>query len=209
MKKIIALACAAILAVGSISVAANTAEVGVLSGYGVMRGDPDGNFRIDSSLTRAEAVCMIFRMTGIAAQESDAIAPELADLEGHWAYNEIVHARINGLIDGDAEFKPDEYISFAELAQMLVSLLGYTPQAESMGGAPHGYIAVGSRLGLFENLTTEAHSTITRGDAAVMLCNGLDVPLMKQIGFGGEVSYAVMDGTGVYEYQTLRTSLEQ
>lgn len=207
MKRITALVCSAILVFCSGGVAAAGSQVEELNSYGIMRGDPDGSFRTESNLTCAEAACMIFRMTGINEAAVPA-AEGFEELEGHWSYSEVACAGMSGLVDPD-EFSADRHITYGELVKMLVTLLGYKPMAESMGGAPHGYIAVASNLGLFNGISVKTDSTITRGEAAVLLANGLDVPLMKQIGFGADVSYAVMDGTGDTSLETLRTNLEE
>ena len=79
--------------------------------------------------------------------------------------------------------------------------------AEQQGGFPHGYMMTGSRLGLFKDLYLEGPDDVTRVTVAVMLVNSLDVPLMKQSGFGANTEYIVMDGKNGVALETFRTNL--
>ena len=59
-----------------------------LAGY--LTGDADGSLRPADPITRAEAVCIINRMTGRTA--SADVPNPFADIAGHWAYEEILAA---------------------------------------------------------------------------------------------------------------------
>ncbi|MDO5726211.1 MAG: S-layer homology domain-containing protein, partial [Tissierellia bacterium] len=86
---------------------------------GLMRGYPDGSFKPESSITRAEFAQMIMPID----KANSAFAP-FADVRGHWAEKAINQAygnnRIHGYPEGD--FRPDGYITRAEAAKILNSL---------------------------------------------------------------------------------------
>lgn len=227
MKKLLSLVLVGIMMLSSISVFAAEANNNIIGGgtpaatetkaselisLGILKGDPDGNMRLDDVITRAEATALITRMN---ANNNDILndylyRPTFNDIENHWAAKEITFAHENALVEGTSErtFEPDKNVSVQEFAKMLITLLGYKEMAEQQGGFPHGYMMTGSRLGLFAGLYLEGPDDVSRKTVAAMLVNSLDVPLMKQSGFGANTEYIVMDGKNGVELETFRTILE-
>lgn len=227
MKKLLSLVLVGIMLLSSISVFAAEANDNIIGGgtpaatetkaselisLGILKGDPDGNMRLDDVITRAEATALLTRMN---ANNNDILndylyRPTFNDIENHWAAKEITFAHENALVEGTSEttFEPDKNVSVQEFAKMLITLLGYKEMAEQQGGFPHGYMMTGSRLGLFAGLYLEGPDDVSRKTVAAMLVNSLDVPLMKQSGFGANTEYIVMDGKNGVELETFRTILE-
>ena len=69
---------------------------------------------------------------------------------------------------------------------MLVTLLGYTIQADEFGGYPAGYIKIAEQEKITESLKADLKDFATREDIATMVNAALDVPLMKQTVYGAE-----------------------
>jgi hypothetical protein len=98
------------------------AAVGFLSRMGALSGYPDGTFRGESPMTRAEFIAIASHffpiLEGGAAPYSD-VAPD------HWAYGFIVSARNHLWISGypDGAFRPDNPITRAEAAAIINSML--------------------------------------------------------------------------------------
>ncbi|MCL2057714.1 MAG: S-layer homology domain-containing protein [Oscillospiraceae bacterium] len=70
-------------------------HIGVGASNGLVSGYPDGTFRPDSAITRAEAVCVINRLLYRAIDIGDIPdwAPAFPDLnDAHWAYADIMEA---------------------------------------------------------------------------------------------------------------------
>lgn len=66
---------------------------GMISGY------PDGTFRPQRMVSRAEVATMLVKTFGIRLEEE---APEIADLPpGHWANEYVAAALTHGLMEGD------------------------------------------------------------------------------------------------------------
>lgn len=189
-----------------------TAAVNELFTYGIMKGDPDGNPRPVDEITRAEAVALLARTNANYNKilKDYLYRPTFDDIESHWAAREISFAYDNGLVEGTSEttFEPERKVTIQEFAKMIVTLLGYKERAEQQGGFPHGYIMTASSLGLMDNLNKETTKNALREDVALMIANSLDVPLMKQSGFGANTEYIVMDGKNGVELETFRTILE-
>lgn len=220
MKRLLALLLVGIMMLSSISVfAANLTYDTVaneLKKYNIMNGDPDGNMRLEDTITRAEAIALIVRLYKAYGKEVVLENIKFEDLEGHWAYNEIEYAKCANLIDGTSEttFEPERNVTVQEFAKMVISLIGYKEMAEQRGGFPHGYIMTASSLGLFTEITTKTDDSALRGDVAIMLAIALDIPIMQinkePEGFNYEdsVAYEILDGKNGMEYVTLRTLLE-
>lgn len=220
MKKLLSLVLVGIMLLSSISVfAANPTYDTVaneLKKYNIMNGDPDGNMRLEDTITRAEATALIVRLHKAYGEEVVLENIKFEDLEGHWAYNEIEYAKCANLIDGTSEttFEPERNVTVQEFAKMVISLIGYKEMAEQRGGFPHGYIMTASSLGLFTEITTKTDDSALRGDVAIMLAIALDIPIMQikkePEGFNYEdsVAYEILDGKNGMEYVTLRTLLE-
>ena len=96
------------------------AKMGVLDGY------PDGSFRPDASITRAEFAVICARFDD-SARESDS---SFTDISGHWAEVEIERAATLGWINGyeDGTFRPDAEITRAEAMTLINRVLQRLPE---------------------------------------------------------------------------------
>ncbi len=98
--------------------------------YGLMEGYPDGRFGVGENMTRAQFATVLCRMLDWTPEE--AIPETLFDVPGHWAQGYISAAALHDAIDAAGPFRPDDYISRGEMAQMLVRALGYGRLARSL-----------------------------------------------------------------------------
>lgn len=210
MKRFVSIILCFVMLFYVVNVFAQTENAEVLRKYGVMNGDTNGDMRLNDDITRAEAVCMVFRMLGIDASDLEDVTIQYTDMENHWSAKEVAYARKAGVIDYEINtvFNPDEKVNVHELLKMVLTVLGYNVQADSMGGYPNGYIQVASMCGLTRNIVAKTQEHITRADTALIICNALDIPLMKTVGFGANKEYAIMNGENGYDLQTLRILLE-
>lgn len=105
------------------------AAVSTLSKMGVISGYPDGTFRPNAPITRAEFAAMIARFDETA---KSADTP-FTDISGHWAENAIGKAYGNGWIKGSSKtvFCPESNLTRAETATLLNRVLHRLPEKES------------------------------------------------------------------------------
>ena len=105
----------------------NTA-VSTMTKAGIVDGYPDGTFRPDAPITRAEMAKIISLFAKLDKSES-----RFSDIAGHWAEAYIRLAAGNGWIAGypDGTFGPQRNISRAETATMINRVLERVPSAES------------------------------------------------------------------------------
>ncbi|MBQ4086773.1 MAG: S-layer homology domain-containing protein [Clostridia bacterium] len=199
--------CMACFALPAFAESASGAEA--LKGYGIMQGDTDGNLRLDDEITRAEATALIYRLHKEKDEDVATIGVSFPDMTGHWAAAEVACAKAEGLVDGTTEttFEPDKTVTLQEFLKMTVTLLGYNAQAERQG-YPVGYMIVSTQLGLTKGITSAADANVTRGMAADILANALDVPLMKTMDDEDKTAYILMNGKDGTPLQTIRIALE-
>lgn len=166
----------------NVSRAAETLRLlGIVSGTGGTAYSPD---RV---LTRAEFCKLAVELMGngdkVAAQMNRTVFQDVPST--HWARGYIAVATqgtttgsgedavtTSGIIRGDAygNFNPDRAITYGEAVTILVRILGYGDGDVGMVW-PDGYLAKADELEITKGLNLNANSTITRGQAALMMEN--------------------------------------
>lgn len=96
--------------------------------YGIINGYPDGTFKPDNKLTRAQFVKILLPFADITEEAYETKASFKDVSEEHWAFKEISAASLTGIISGysDGTFKPDNSITRAQAATILNRMLGRT-----------------------------------------------------------------------------------
>ncbi|MCL6449475.1 MAG: S-layer homology domain-containing protein [Armatimonadetes bacterium] len=98
-------------------------SIGSAAAAGLISGYPDGTFRPDAPVTRAELVVLFLRLLGERAEEGQPLFSDVKPT--HWAYGAITRAAAAGLISGypDGTFRPDAPVTRAEAAGMAVKII--------------------------------------------------------------------------------------
>ena len=137
-------------------------------------------FDYEKAVTRIEFIEMVMN---IADSNTYSTEIEFSDVtEDLPGYDAVMSAASMGLIigTGNGLFEPDKQITFAQAIRTLVSLAGYTSQAEYLGGFPSGYMSVGRTLDLYKSADPDAG--LTNKDCVSLLLNVIDAPYMKLSG---------------------------
>ena len=216
MKKFVSLALIIFVLISAVSVFAaepEKSQLDELKKFGIMTGDPDGNLRLNDTITRAEAVKMIIAVQGREKDtDLDMEKSEFPDVwETHWAKFYINMAKRIGIVEGDenGNFNPESEVTNEELVKMIVCLLGYAPMADTVGGYPGGYITTATKIGVTEGLTLELNTPATRGDVAIMFSNSLEIPLMVQTVWSAtgseDYEYKILDGNNGERKATIKS----
>lgn len=161
MKKFFALLLAAIC-LGTCAAAQSFSDVtektsgheaiGVLSDQGIITGFPDGTFRPDDSITRAESAAVIVRMAGYATDDTASVYSDVAD--AFWGKSYIMAATREGVLNGmgNGLFAPQDKVTYGQIVKMLVCCVGGEELAAEKGGWPKGYVDAAEELGIINNL---------------------------------------------------------
>ncbi|WP_051235894.1 S-layer homology domain-containing protein [Paenibacillus pinihumi] len=141
---------------------------------------PDGKFRPDQSVTRAEMAAMLVRLSGF--EDNELKGKAFADVSSaHWASKLIVQASDADLMKGytDGSFKPDGSITRAEMAAVIYNQLKLAKSDETVGFADvsdahwaSGMIAAIKGTGLMPALadgTFKPGQELTRAEAVTIL----------------------------------------
>jgi hypothetical protein len=96
-----------------------------------VNGYPDGTFKPDAQITRAEFVAVFLRSQGLAPSEN--VSSHFSDAQEHWASSYIETAYEKGILTGypDGTFKPDQRITRAEIAAIIYRYLKLSPPEQT------------------------------------------------------------------------------
>lgn len=150
--------------------------------YGLMRGGEDGRFGLGRALSRAEFVTVLARMFGWTGGGGGE--PSFADVSpDQWYYGAVEQAVAAGAAAAGGAFRPEAPITRREMAELLISALGYgqiaaqewpTPFAD-VSGPGSGCLALAYDIGMitgvesFGRLLFHPEDTARREEAAAML----------------------------------------
>lgn len=151
--------------------------------YGIISGYPDGTFKPDAIITRAEVAKVIVTFLKLQNVAVEGVPTGFSDVDAtsHWAQKyirlAIDYKIVNGYTDGT--FKPDDPVKYSEAVKMIVCALGYGELAVNRtpeGGAWYtGYITQAAELGLLQNIVTDKQDEFApRSIIAILTANALD-----------------------------------
>jgi len=167
-----------------------------LIALGIFKGDDKGNFNPDAPISRAEATAVIIRALGLGKSADlmngvTKFADVNADAGLQWATGAVNVAVSSNIINGypNGQFGGRDNVTYAQLAKMILYALNYGVVVEG-GVWPTAVLAKADDLDILDGMTVVADAPITRGDAAKMLDNSLDVNALRQFGYGDLQQYA-------------------
>lgn len=188
----------------------------------ILSGDGDGKFRPNDTLTRAEFATMAAMASGIEYMNieswgEDSGFPDVAN--DFWGIEYIRFAVAKGIINGfeDGTFKSDDNVSYAQAVKMCLSTAGYNNIVEEAkdGKWYETWLEAANTYGLTTKKESNPDRVITRLEAAELIYNTIDLPLVLMSGMdmsGDEPvpHYSIYDGKSevngeVTELETLRT----
>lgn len=183
--------------------------INVLIALGIVQGYPDGTYKPDQVVTRAEAAKMIIVALGL----EDSVGTQKSgfpDMAGYgWAEGYVAYASQLGIITGypDGTFAPGKTVSYDEFVTIVVKALGYRDSVLA-GTWPANYANQGTALGLFDSIISGGSNGMNRADVATMLYNGLACEI-GAIGADGKwvatvKKYATDEADAVYDTMLYR-----
>ncbi|WBW50277.1 S-layer homology domain-containing protein [Peptoniphilus equinus] len=156
----------------------------------LVEGYEDGSYQLDKTITRAEITKLLALANGHEdlSKKLQGSINIYSDVDAtHWANGVItvgttVPSAANGLamLQGypDGSFKPENNVTYAELAKMLVVLVKEDLTADMAKTANANWagqwLTWATQLGILDDVTvTDANAAATRGDAFTMVYNAL------------------------------------
>jgi len=156
---------------------------------GLTSGYPDGTFRPENPVTRAEMAVFLLGGMGVTPPAINGSHP-FSDIAGHWAEPYIEELFDLGVTGGypDGTFKPEQLVTRAEMAVFLLNGMGVTPPALD-GSHPFSDISSHwaetfieelydlSITGGYPDGTYRPENQVTRAEMAVFLVNAFGIPI--------------------------------
>ena len=154
------------------------AAVSALVELGVVEGYPDGTYRPDAIVTRAQMAKLLVVAAGLEPAANVAKgATNFSDVAAnHWASGYINVAAQYGYINGypDGRFAPEATVTYAEAVTMAIRVLGYKTVVEAKGTWPTNYIAKAQELKVLKDVKYKAYNDgAVRGNVALLIWNML------------------------------------
>ena len=208
MKKHLALVLALVMVLSSFSFVSAAPDFSDLDGHenaeavarlellNVLKGYPDGTFKPDNTITRAEFAAVAVRVSGLenVAMAAKGLPTGFSDVPAwHWASGYVGTAAKMGIVNGigNGLFAPETPVKYEEAITMIVRALGYEPMAQARGGYPFGYLIVANEIDLLEDAMGVQGTWATRAFVAQITDNALEIPMMIQVGFGTDTKWVV------------------
>ena len=169
----------------------NTEAVDACTALNIIGGYPDGSFKPEGNITRAEVTKMI--CVALNGGKNPAVStnttPTFSDVRNNanaaWAEGYIESCAAQGIVSGvgGGKFAPNGNVTGVQLAKMLLVSLGYKADLEGFtGNAWATNVNVrAAQKGLYEGLEAmDTNAAITRDNAAQMVWNALQA---KEVGY--------------------------
>ena len=158
-----------------------TEAVEMLNAIGVMTGDPDGSFRPNDTITRAEACRMIYtiRTNSDNADAYKDMQTTFKDVPSDaWYAGYVKHCQAANIVSGTSAttFEPNRDVTGVELALMCLRVMGYDPAKADIGGSTWSTKTIGlaTEAGLLDGVNTTITSACPRQWAAQLMYNTID-----------------------------------
>ncbi len=168
----------------------NTEAVDACTALNIIGGYPDGSFKPEGNITRAEVTKMI--CVALNGGKNPAVStnttPTFSDVRNNanaaWAEGYIESCAAQGIVSGvgGGKFAPAGNVTGTQLAKMLLVALGYKADIEGFTGsawATNVNIRA-TQKGLYKDLEKmDTNAAITRDNAAQMVWNALQAKEVK------------------------------
>ena len=159
------------------------ADAGLTSGY------PDGTYRPENPVTRAEMAVFLLNGMGITPPTLDGSHP-FSDITGHWAEGYIEELYDQGITGGypDGTYRPENLVTRAEMAVFLLKGIGVSPPPLD---SSHPFSDINLHwaeifieelfdqgiTGGYPDGTYRPENRVTRAEMAVFLVNAFGLPM--------------------------------
>lgn len=156
--------------------------VRMLTGEEIINGFPDGSFRPNGTLTRAQACAILARYDlepGVRLVDGWVTFTDVPD--GHWAINYIAYCFEKGFVAGygNNKFGPEDSLTGTQWTKMVLTTMGYDAEANGMIGAQWATAttSLASAADLYDELSNfNGSKPVTRDNACQILYNALKDP---------------------------------
>lgn len=147
-----------------------------LSDRGVIGGYPDGSFKPNQTVTRAQLAVMLVNANKISTFASGG--SNFIDVpQSYWAYSFVSAAANAGYLGGypDGSFKPEKEVSYNEALTMIVASLGYK-MSDLQGSYPDCFTNKAKEIGILNTCSKIGNGLVTRAEVSCFLSDSFSSP---------------------------------
>jgi hypothetical protein len=157
---------------------ANEDAIQVNNDLGIIKGFPDGTFKPEQLVNRAEFAAMITRALAIPESAlAGYTSTTFKDTAGYgWAVPYLAFAQSKGIMIGDGmgNAMPGRTINVNEAMTMVLRAIGYVNHSSVLvGNWPSNYVTVAQNVGLYDDIASSLN--VDRANAAQIIYNALTV----------------------------------
>ncbi|BAU27112.1 cohesin domain-containing protein [Aneurinibacillus soli] len=151
---------------------------------GAVNGYPDGTFKPNQTITRAEFVAMVVKAFGLQPKENQGVV--FTDIQNHWAKEAIKIAYANGIINGynATTFGANDTITREQMAVILTNIKKNGTEGKQLSFKDATSISAWAQKAVskaveegivtgYPDQTFKPHKTATRAEAVTMIHNAL------------------------------------
>ena len=156
----------------------NTEAVDMCVALNIIGGYPDGSYKPEGNITRAEFCKMVCIALNGGKEPATATksTPTYSDIKGNWAEGYIEYCSAKGIVSGvgGGKFNPNGNVTATQAAKMLLVALGYNADVEKYNGSNWSlYVNVqANQDGLYKDIEDiDTGAALTRDNAAQMVWN--------------------------------------
>lgn len=153
-------------------------KINLLEDQGILRGDSNGDLRLDAEITRAEAIAVICRLLDLNGVIDKYVFSDVG--EQFWANKYIVSAYDAGLVCGydDNTFRPYNKVLYEEFIKLIVLSLGYGSDIKEQDAYPTGYINIAEKLGLYNKSYDNIY--LNRKQVTDIVWQAINIPIKEK-----------------------------
>lgn len=158
--------------------------VNMLAEMGIVKGDENGNFNPNNTITRAEFATMMCRLLGVEDAALAITKSSFNDVPAdHWACGYVTKAVELGLVNGygNGNFGPSDTLTYEQAVKVLVCAWGYEAEATEKGGWPKGYAQIADEIGITKGTQIMGAESVNRSVVAALFYNAISIVPFDEI----------------------------
>lgn len=154
--------------------------------------DSDSAYEPDLQVNRGLFAKLAVGFSGCSVNREDV--SNFEDIESSEYKQYIVSTYRHGYIAGvdKTHFSPDTAVTYEQAVKILMTILGYDPAAQEMGGYPSGYMKVAEECKLLKN--TSPRGSLDMQNALILLYNAAHTDVMELKSTGKTYTYVINEG---------------
>ena len=167
----------------------NEEAISVMQAVGVMVGDTNGNFNPDQKVTRGEMAVVMANLLNLKVEDFVGAKIPFTDVP-EWAVPYVAACYADGITAGISatQYGFNYEVTTAQAALMMMKALGYFQYASDFGQDWQvATIKQGSKIDLFDKISTASTAALTRNDVAQLALNTLKATTVEVVKSGSTI----------------------